>query len=377
MTQKSQINVLQVVEGLNLGGAEIKLLELIANMDRSRFRTVVCSLGMGERIKEKVTELDVKFVSLARKRRFDPMLIWKVAKLIRQENIDVVMTTLFYADVVGAFARLFSPTKAVFSWETISAPEWLLKHRLFAYRFAMRYCDNIISVSQATANWLVEKRGVSNDKIIVIPYGVNLDLYRQGKNHELKQSLGIHPDTFVAGVVARLHPQKGHKYLIEAAKTIVQKHANIKFVFAGDGELRSELESLVQSANLQDYFLFLGFRNDVKELLGTFDAFVLPSLYEGLPNVILEAMATGLPVVATAVDGTVELIEDGETGFLVPPKDPQALVEKIYQLIQDKDRICRFGKQGRKRVELKYSLQMQVSNFQNLYEKYVFNGIKK
>lgn len=374
MPGNDKINVLQVVEGMNWGGAETKLLELIAHMDRNKFCTTVCSLGIGDRIKGRFNELGVKFVNFERSRRIDPKLILDLAQLIRKEKIDIVMTTLFYADVIGALASAISPNKAVFSWETISAPEWLLKHRLLAYRFAVHFCSKVISVSNATAKWLIEKRGVPPEKVVVIPYGVNLDIFRQGKNRKLKASLGISPETFVVGVVARLHSQKGHCYLIEAAQSIVAKHKDVKFVFVGDGELRKDLENQVKESQLEKYFLFLGFRSDVHELLRTFDLFVLPSLYEGLPNVILEAMATGLPVVATSVDGTVELVKDGETGYLVPPKAPETLAEKISLFIQNRECATKFGKQGRKRVEVEYSLSKQVANFQNLYEKYARNG---
>ena len=368
------INVLQIVEGLNLGGAETKLLELIAQMDRRRFRTVFCSLGLGDQIKEKLQGLDVKFVNLSRKHRFDPSLVWRVRKLILEENIDVVMTTLFYADVVGALARLFTPAKAVFSWETISAPEWLRPHRLLTYRLAMRFCTRVVSVSQATAKWLVEKRGLPESKVTVIPYGVNLSLYRQGKNFELRRELGIDSRACLVGVVARLHPQKGHRYLIQAAEKIVAAHPQTRFAFVGDGELRRELELQVQSLKLDKHFLFLGFRDDVKDLLRTFDLFVLPSLYEGLPNVVLEAMACGLPVVATAVDGTPELVVDGETGYLVPPRDPDALAEKINKLLGQPDLADAFGRRGRRRVEEHFSLELQVQRFQELYETYARNG---
>lgn len=374
MSNKKTINVLQLIEGLSFGGAETKLLELIARMDGNRFRTVVCSLGMGDRIKSNFDGLNVKFVNLKRRGRIDPKIIWDVAKLIRSERIDVVMTTLFYADVVGALARTMSPAKAVFSWETISAPEWLLRHRLLTYRFAMHFCDKVVSVSNATADWLVDKRGVPRSKVMVIPYGVDLKLYQVGRNPELKAKLGVPAESPVVGVVARLHPQKGHRYLIEAARSIVASHPAVRFVIVGDGELRPELEQQVRDSNLSQNFLFLGFRDDVKDLLKVFDMFVLPSLYEGLPNVVLEAMATGLPVVATAVDGTIELIVDDETGFLVPPKSPQDLSAKISFLLADDERRRRFGNRGRERVEQNYSLEKQVISFQNLYESYVKNG---
>jgi len=366
-----KIKVLQLIEGLNLGGAETKLMELVAHMDRDRFETVVCSLGMGDRIKEEFEKLGVEFITMARQQRVDLGLIFKVAKLIRERQVDVVMTTLFYADVLGALAGVFSKPKAVFSWETISAPEWLLTHRLLVYRFAMRFCTRVISVSHATAKWLIEKRGVPRDKVVVIPYGVNLDLYRAGENPELKQKLGIEPDAKVVGVVARLHPQKGHRYLIEAAKSIVAKNPKTKFVIVGDGELRAGLEEMARAKNVAGNFMFLGFRKDVKDLMRVFDVFCLPSLYEGLPNVVLEAMATAKPVVATAVDGTPELIVENETGYLVPPADPHALAEKISLLVANQEMARRFGSNGLKRVKAEYSLEKQVEGFQNLYHSFV------
>jgi glycosyltransferase involved in cell wall biosynthesis len=366
-----KIKVLQLIEGLNLGGAETKLMELVAHMDRDRFETVVCSLGMGDRIRQEFEKLKVEFITWPRQSRVDVSLIFKVAKLIREKQIDVVMTTLFYADVLGALAGVFSKPKAVFSWETISAPEWLLTHRLLAYRFAMRFCTRVISVSHATAKWLIEKRGVPPEKVVVIPYGVNLDLYRAGENPELKQKLGIEHDAKVIGVVARLHPQKGHRYLIEAAKSIVAKYPKTKFVVVGDGELRAELESMAKAQGVAENFLFLGFRKDVKDLMRVFDVFCLPSLYEGLPNVVLEAMATAKPVVATAVDGTPELIVDEETGYLVPPADPRALAEKISLLVANEELARRFGNNGLRRVQAEYSLEKQVEGFQNLYQRFV------
>jgi len=372
-----KINVLQLVEGMSWGGAETKLLELINSMDRDRFSTTVCSLGMGNKIEGHFDALDIPFVNFERRRRIDPKLILDVAKIIREHQIDIVMTTLFYADVVGALASAISPNKAVFSWETISAPEWLLWHRLYAYRFAMRYCTKVISVSQATAKWLVEKRGVPEDKVMVIPYGVNLKEFKYDRNDSLRHELGIDNETKVVGVVARLHPQKGHCYLIEAAQKIVKSHPKVKFVFVGDGELREELQTLVKQKGLTEFFQFLGFRKDVKDLLRVFDVFVLPSLYEGLPNVILEAMASGLPVVATAVDGTVELIENDKSGYLVEPRNPAILSEKITTLLQDERIRKNFGKSGRMRVEKDYSLDLQVSSFQNLYTQYAMNGVSK
>jgi glycosyltransferase involved in cell wall biosynthesis len=165
-----------------------------------------------------------------------------------------------------------------------------------------------------------------------------------------------------------LHPQKGHQYLITAAAEVVERYPNVRFVFVGDGILRAELERLVDNLKLKDKILFLGFRHDVDELLHTFDIFVLPSLYEGLPNVVLEAMACGKPVIATAVDGSPEAITDGVSGILVPPKDSDALSKAILHLLENKKMRVEMGKKSRKKVTDYFSLEKQMQQFQILYD---------
>jgi len=365
-----KINVLQLVEGLSWGGAEGKLLELINHMDPNRFNTILCSLGLGDNIKEKVEESGVNFLTLPRKTRLDFNSLFKLVKLIKNKRIDIVMTTLFYADVIGAVAGKLAGVKAIFSWETVSAPEWLIKRRLWPYRFTIRYCDRIISVSQATAKFLVEKRGVPENKVVVIPYGVNDKEYVMGSGKAVRKSLGLNVDDFIIGTVGRLHPQKGHKYLFEAAKILVQQYPQVRFLLVGDGEIKQELEDLVKNMNLQSNVLFLGYCTNVKDLLKAFDIFTLPSLYEGLPNAVLEAMAVGKPVVASAVDGILEAVVNGVTGLLVSPGNPEELKDAFIKLINNRELAKQMGENGRKRVENVFLLDKQVEAFQNLYEEY-------
>jgi len=368
--QHKKINVLQLVEGLSYGGAEDKLVELINHMDSSRFNTIMCSLGLGDDIHDKVLKSGIQLVMMPRKSRFDMGLLLRLKKLMQENEIDIVMTTLFYADVMGAIAGRMAGVKAVFSWETISAPEWLIKRRLWPYQFAMRYCTKVVSVSKATAKFLIEERGVPAEKVMIIPYGVNLRHYVVGDGNAVRQRLGLNGKDFIVGMVARLHPQKGHQYLFEAAKPIVAQYPHVKFLIVGDGEIRKELEESVQRMNLSSNVKFLGHRTDVNDLLTAFDVFTLPSLFEGLPNVVLEAMSVGKPVIATSVDGTVEAVVHGETGLLVPPKDPEKLKDAFIQIIENREQARNMGKKGRQRIEDVFSLDKQVEAFQNLYEEY-------
>ncbi|MFZ5516464.1 MAG: glycosyltransferase [Candidatus Zhuqueibacterota bacterium] len=375
--EHKKINVLQLVEGLSYGGAEDKLVELINHMDSSRFNTIMCSLGLGDDIHDKVLKSGIQLVMMPRKNRFDMGLLLRLKKMMKENEIDIVMTTLFYADVMGAIAGRMAGVKAVFSWETISAPEWLIKRRLWPYQFAMRYCAKVVSVSKATAKFLIEERGVPAEKVMIIPYGVNLRHYIVGDGNAMRQRLGLNGKDFIIGMVARLHPQKGHQYLFEAARSIVAKYPHVKFLIVGEGEIRRELEESVQKMDLSSNVTFLGHRTDVNDLLKAFDVFTLPSLFEGLPNVVLEAMSAGKPVVATSVDGTVEAVVHGETGLLVPPKDPEKLKDAFIQLIEHKDQARDMGKKGRQRIENVFSLDKQVEAFQNLYEEYYQKANRK
>jgi len=375
MSQK--IRVLQLVEGFNFGGAETKLLELVQHMDRDRFETTVISLGLGNEIEDLFRQLDCRVMTFQRQSKIDFGLLKRIRNFIRNEKIDIVMTTLFYADVIGALAGHKGGAKGVFSWETISHPKWLVPHRFWAYRYAIRKADKVISVSIATADWLIQKRKVPAEKVMIIPYGVNLQKFKPGARSVSRQDIGVSDDDVVIGQVARLNEQKGHTFLIDAAASIIEHQPRAKFVLVGDGPLRSEIEEKIRSKNLQDHFILLGFRQDVPDLLPLFDVFTLPSLYEGLPNVVLEAMATALPVVATPVDGTKEAVVDNETGFMVPVGDTQALAEKLLLLIHDAQLRNKLGSAGRRRVEEHFSLQGQVSKFEKLYEDYALGRMAK
>lgn len=371
----SKIKVLQLVEGFNFGGAETKLLELVKHMDKDRFETTVVSLGLGNEIEDKFhNELDCRVMTFQRQKQIDFKLLARVRDFIRDEKIDIVMTTLFYADVLGAMAGKSGGAKGVFSWETISSPKWLVPHRLWSYRYAIRRADKVISVSKATATWLVEKRKVNPGKVMIIPYGVNLDKFNSTIKSVTRRSIGVNDDDIVIGQVSRLNEQKGHTYLIDAAPAIIAKQPKVKFVLVGDGPLRAELTQHIKANGVEDHFILLGFRQDVHEILPLFDVFTLPSLYEGLPNVVLEAMACALPVVATPVDGTKEAVIDKETGFLVPVGDVEQLAEKLLDVVSNDELKLKLGMAGRRRVEDEFSLEGQVKKFENLYEEYALRN---
>ncbi|MFO7889392.1 MAG: glycosyltransferase [bacterium] len=379
---KKKIKVLQLVEGFNLGGAEKKLLELVQRMNPDCFQTVVCSLGLvgpsGTIANEfrQLRQYGVDVIEIPRKHRIDFSLILKLVTLVKNRRIDIIMTNLFYADIMGIIVGRLGKVKAVFTWEATPSSEWLIPRRLLSYRALIPWCDKIIAVSQATAEFLIKKRKINPDKIKVIPYGVDLTKYNNKNGYAVRKELGLSKGDKTIGTIGRLHQLKGHKYLIEASAKIIKQYPQIKFIIIGEGEYRSRLENLVSKHKLDKYYKFLGFRDDIPELLQAIDIFTLPSLTEGLPNVVLEAMASRKPIVATPVGGIKEAVIDGITGILVPPKDYEGLSKALCYFLENPDKAVEFGRKGRERVEELFSLQNQIKSFENIYKNYFNKSLR-
>ena len=373
MISNCKKNVLQLVNGFGIGGAEKALLELVRRLDRDKYRVIVCSVGQGGILETEFKNYADRVAVFPKKFSFDISLIWKVAKLMQKENIDIVQTTLFYADIIGTFAAMLARVPVMISWQTaLALPTGHLKddklRHTTSYKYAVKHIDKIIAVSDDIKTFFVEKRGIEADKIITIPYGVDLDLYSCRNGVKKREELNLNAFDPVIGVVGHLSEVKGHTYLIEAAPKICKKFPDVKFVFAGSGPQRETLEKQVKNLNLSSNFHFLGVRRDIPELLNIIDIFVLPSLFEGLPNVILEAMASSKPVVASAVGGIPEAVQHQVTGLLVPPKDPDALADAILKMLADREWATNMGKEGRKRVEEFFSIENEVKKIQQVYD---------
>jgi glycosyltransferase involved in cell wall biosynthesis len=184
----------------------------------------------------------------------------------------------------------------------------------------------------------------------------------------MRRTFGVQAQGLLVGTVGRLHPQKGFASLLAAVARVRERLPAIRLLLVGGGALRRDLVARAEALGLAEVVIFAGSRGDVPEILAALDLFVLPSLWEGLPNAVLEAMAAGLPVVATAAGGTPEVVVDGETGLLVPPGDVTALAEAIERLLRDPGLRRKMGEAGRKRVEGHFTIEQTVAQTVALYE---------
>ncbi len=208
------------------------------------------------------------------------------------------------------------------------------------------------------------------EKIAVIPSGIDFSVFDEIKDRNfLQREFGFADDDFLVGIVAALEDHKGHAYLFQATKIIREHSPKIKLIVVGTGSLRLELESQVHQLGIEDIVFFLGFREDVPRILASLDLFVLSSHLEGLGSSLLDAMASRLPVVATRAGGIPEIVRHGETGLLVPPKDPEALAKAIIELYHDRNLANYLAEKGREYVRRHFSAEAMADRVVDLYFK--------
>lgn len=228
--------------------------------------------------------------------------------------------------------------------------------------------DQFVTVSRDLARWLVEDIGLPRSKVLTICNGVDTHRFCPGGRQVARAALGIGPEAIVIGTVARLDPVKDQAGLLRAFSRVADDPRAL-LLLAGDGPCRPELETTVSELGLDGRVRLLGERDDVPSVLAAMDVFVLCSIGEGISNTILEAMATGLPVVATRVGGNPELVVDGETGFLVEPRSPAALAAPLRRYLEDPGLLAHHGRSARDLAEAEFSLERMVGAYEQLYER--------
>jgi glycosyltransferase involved in cell wall biosynthesis len=245
----------------------------------------------------------------------------------------------------------------------------LIKGHYVIDRIVGRFVDHYIAVSEANAHYLIEEKGLPSRKVHVIHNGCDLKKFDPALTppQGLKQSLGFRDDDPVLLVLGRLEPQKGHRFLLEAHAQIIREFPGARLVCVGEGALRQDLEQQSQQLRLQNNVRFVGLQSNVSEWLAMANISVLPSLFEGLPLVAIESLAAQRPMVATAVDGTPEVVVNERTGLTVPPGNAQELAEAILRLLREPELGHRLASAGRQWVLEHFSQEQQIQKTEELY----------
>jgi sugar transferase (PEP-CTERM/EpsH1 system associated) len=300
----------------------------------------------------------------------DARLIFRLRALFNQRRIDIVHTRN-WAAFDGVIAACLTPGIALVHGEhgrDISDPEGAVWRRNLARRVLSFRARKYVAVSNDLYRWLERTVHIPKGKLALIPNGVDTERFRPGRDMEIRAELGIGKEEFVVATVGRLDPVKNHEGLVRAVAMLQESNENVRLLIVGDGPNRQALERMIRTSGIRREPILLGFRAGLERLYRTFDAFVLNSHAEGMSNTLLEAMASGLPIVCTAVGGNPELITDGKSGLLVESNHDAALANAISAYLKAPELRRVHGDNARHHAVQNFSISGMIARYVSLYE---------
>jgi len=363
------LRILHLITSMPVGGAENLILTTINHLDPTRFSSVLCCIQSKGILGDEAEHSGIKLVALDRmkRKRFDLQAVEAIAAIIRREHIDVVHCHLYHAALYGRLAARRTGVSSVVTVHNVySRPKW---HRRLINWWLGRHTARIIGVSQPVGNDVIRYDCIAPEKLIVIPNGIDLAPMLQTLDRETAKSrLGLPAGAQVIGCVGRLESQKGHRFLLEVLSMLRNKRGDCPhLVIVGTGSELGNIRQGIENMHLEDRVQLLGTRRDIPEILAALDLFVLPSLWEGLPLALLEAMAAGVPVIASAVGGVGEVLNDGMYGLALPPNDVPELYKAIVDLLDDQEKRLVLGRMGAKRAHQDYGACSMVHRLEEIY----------
>ena len=385
--------IIHIITRLDKGGSAETTLQVVSLLNRERYEVFLAhGLSLESNMGVMEQEVLARDLSLAEKRgirvfsipsllrrlslKNDLLAFFSIYRLIKRIKPHIVHTHTSKAGVLGRLAACLARVPII-----IHTPHGHVFHSYYGYimtkiivlveRILSLMTDKITALTDRERDEHLEQGVASIEKYVIIHSGVML---QQIMNTNIdvetgKKEFDIPQNSNVIGVVGRMVPIKGHKYLVSAAKRIIKEFGNTVFVFVGDGYLEARLQRQAESLGVRKNIIFAGWRNDVIKILGLFDVLVLPSLNEGMGKVLIEGMALGKPIVASSVGGIIDLVKNGDNGILVPPRDSDALAEAILKLIRNKNLTQELGKNGKSKVYPEYDTFVMIRQIEDLYER--------
>lgn len=359
-----------VLHVMQVAGAEMLVAETIRRLGARLQPTVLCLDGVGP-LGEALRKEGVPVITLERRPGLDLSLPRRMARVIREHGLEVLhphqYTPFFYTALARPFVR--RPLHVILTEHGRHYPDVVSpRRRLVNQLLLTHFVDEITGVSRFSAESLVSVEGFRGHDITVIDNGIDPERYESRRDWQaLRRELGLDPSRRYVACVARFHSVKDHATLIRGFAGVARAFPDVDLLLAGDGPLRADLERLVKELGVQDRVLFLGVRSDVPRLLQAVDIFAMTSLSEAASLTVLEAMASGRPVVVTAVGGNPELVRHEREGLLVPRGDAGATTEALRRLLEDSEMASRLGHAGQQRVREHFRLDDAVTKYYDHY----------
>jgi glycosyltransferase involved in cell wall biosynthesis len=375
--------ILWVIDSLGHGGAEKLTLEILKRLDKSQFDVRVCVLQerSGNPIEKELNRIQIPVDRVHIPYLSHPANLFKLFRYIRLQRPDVIHTQLQFADLLG---NIVAAMLKIPSFSTLHTIEDLSPQDGKAYwREKLTwicldiFCENIIAVSENARLFYSKKWGVSDKKIITVYNGIDLstfNLLSEKEKLEKRKSLNLPSEAIVFTTVAVLREPKGIQYMLNALPEIIKRFQNFCYLIVGDGEYAQPLKNLSNSLGLENHVIFTGQRSDINDILSSSDAFVLPSLTEALPTVLIEAMASQKAIIASNVGGIPEMVADGVSGFIVPPADVESLTYACIKLMQNQELREEMGRRGYQIAKEKFDINQLIHTLSDKYKEAINNG---
>lgn len=358
------------ITDLEVGGAERSLVELATRLDRDRFEPVVYCLGPrppeSESCARPLEEAGIDVRCLGARRPWEVLrVIGRLKQLLVEQRPDLVQTFLFHANIVGRIAARRAGVRCVVSG--IRVAERHHRWHLWTDRLTTGLVNRYVCVSRAVARFSSTHAGLPEQRLTVIPNGIDVAGYPAERAADMR-ACGVGPGRRVVTCVGRLDRQKGVRWLLQTAPAWLERLPDCDLLLVGKGPLREPLERFCRKQGISDRVHFAGWRPDVPEILAASHLLVLPSMWEGMPNVVLEAMASRMPVLATDVEGVRELLGPGADAQTVRYGDSEAFVDKICRLMADRSASAQLGESNRLRVEHEFTTEQMITTYQELWD---------
>ncbi|PWH11788.1 MAG: hypothetical protein DDG60_16560 [Anaerolineae bacterium] len=371
---RMKTRIVWMIDSLGHGGAERLTLAILERLDRERFDLRVCALQeragnpMAGEIERAGIPVDLLNIPNLR----HPANLIKILRYLRQHQPALLHLQLEFSVILGSFAARLVGIPAVATLHTLDNPQerrayWRYRLSLYALK---HWCNVSIGVSESTRQHHLRDGKMSPHKIITLYNGIELSTFAERSPtfcQEKRRALGLRPEAVVAVTVAVLREPKGIQYMLQAMSQLREQYPNFQYLVVGDGEYGPTLRAQANSLHLGQSVIFAGQRKDIPEILSVCDFFVLPTLTEALPTVLMEAMAARKAIIASNVGGVPEMVEDGVNGRLLPPADVSALTAACSEMIQNPTQRERWGQTGRRICEEKFDIARQIQALETLY----------
>ena len=362
--------IIFLITGLAYGGAETQLVNLAIRLKERGWDVRVVSMLPPQAFTEELKEAGIPLATLNMRRGVaDPRAVFRLVKILREWRPQILTSFMFHANLLGRLAGRLAGIPVNVSSIRNENFGGLWRDRII--RLTDWMGDVTTTNSKLAADNLIKRGVVPRERIRVIPNGLVLDKFtvKYSNRPEFRQQLGVAEGDFLWLAVGRLEEQKDYPTLLQAFKALMQGGHKTQLRVAGQGPLLEDLRQQTVGLGIADYVVFLGLRRDIPLLLDAADGFVLSSAWEGLPNVVMEAMAATKPVVATSVGGVPELVQEGVNGYIVPPGDSEALAAAMVKMMTLPEAERRaMGRAGRAHIEANYSLERVVDQWEALYQ---------